>query len=144
MHHNFLSLLSRQGNYGMEKKMARPSNWCHLDLCLEGGTLGSMCWTMGLTLVSLCSKHMQVCKCSPGVERACSQPGSGSGEVIFVGSFPWVIAHKADRLAAPLSCEKGRLESSTGKGRDIFNEQQCCGNKCYWLNCRSRYWSRWF
>lgn len=72
-----------------------------------------------------------VCKCSPGVERGWSQPASGSSEVIFVVSFPYAIPDKAGRLAASLSCEEGRLESSTGKGRDTCNEQQCCATRHY-------------
>ena len=74
---------------------------------------------------------MHVYKCSPGVERACHQSGSHKGEVVFVVSFSWVIPDKAGRLAASLSCEEGRLESSTRKGRDICNEQQCCANMYY-------------
>lgn len=57
--------------------MAEPNNWCHLDLCLGGGTLGSVCLSTGLTLCSHWSTRMGVCKCSPGEERACSQPDSG-------------------------------------------------------------------
>ena len=34
---------------------------------------------------------MHVYKCSPGVERACHQPGSHKGEVVFVVSFSWLL-----------------------------------------------------